>query len=86
MTAPCPDPAAWISERFPGWRGWVSQSGRWWAMHAGALTARQVGSGCLPLLHAEDRDGLAARIREQEILRNQHPAQRLAYSRWRSTR
>lgn len=76
MTAPL-DPAGWISSRFPGWRGWVSQTGRWWAMDESALTAGQVSAGCLPLLHAEDAAALAARIQAQETLRHQHPAHRL---------
>jgi hypothetical protein len=75
------DSAEWISEQYPGWRAWVSQTGRWWAIYEQVLTAGQVSCGCLPLLQAEDRDGLAGRIREQETLRTQHPAERLSHSR-----
>jgi hypothetical protein len=74
---PGDDPVARIGEDFPGWRAWVSATGRWWAMYDAVLAPGQVSAGCLPLLHAEDMDKLAARIREQDILRAQHPAQRL---------
>lgn len=82
MTEHSIDPAEWISGQYPGWRAWVSQTGRWWAIYDQILTAGQVSSGCLPLLQAEDGDKLADRIREQETLRAQHPTQRLADSRW----
>jgi hypothetical protein len=71
------DPAARIGIEFAGWRAWVSTTGRWWAMYDAVLAPGQVSAGCLPLLHAEDEDHLSARIREQDILRSQHPAQRL---------
>jgi hypothetical protein len=46
-------------------------------MYEAVLAPGQISAGCLPLLHAEDEDRLIARIREQDILRSQHPAQRL---------
>jgi hypothetical protein len=71
---PPPDPAGWITQQFPGWRAWVSQTGRWWAKHDMALTAGQADAGCLHLLHTYSPEELAARVREQEILRRQHAA------------
>ncbi|MEP7022807.1 MAG: hypothetical protein ABJB47_03140 [Actinomycetota bacterium] len=68
------DPAVWVSEQFPGWRAWASQTGRWWAMHDADLTASQAAAGCLPLLHTYSPETLATRLREQETLRRQHPA------------
>lgn len=67
-----PDPAGWITQQFPGWQAWASQTGRWWAKHDGALTASQAGAGCLELLHGYSPEDLAARVREQESLRLQH--------------
>jgi len=77
MTSASGDPAGWIGERLPGWRAWVSQTGRWWAMHDAVLTRGQTDAGCLPLLWADDGDHLAARIQEQDALRQLHPALRL---------
>jgi hypothetical protein len=77
MTGGSPDPAGQIGDSFPGWRAWVSQTGRWWAMHDAVLSRGQTATGCLPLLWAEDGDQLAARIQEQEALRGLHPALRL---------
>jgi hypothetical protein len=79
MTASPPDPAGLISQQFPGWRAWVSQTGRWWAKHDGALTAGQADAGCLHLLHTYSPEELAARVREQEILR-QHADEATASS------
>lgn len=73
MTASPPDPAGLITQQFPGWRAWASQTGRWWAKHDGALTAGQADAGCLHLLHGYSPEELAARVREQETLR-QHAA------------
>lgn len=53
-------------DSFPGWRVWVSQTGRWWAMREAVLSRSQADAGCLPLLWAEDADQLAARIQEQK--------------------
>ena len=81
MTAPPPDPAGWITQQFPGWQAWASQTGRWWAKHDGALTAGQADAGCLHLLHTYSPEELAARLREQETLRRQHAA-RATTSTW----
>jgi hypothetical protein len=66
-----------IGARFPGWRAWISQTGRWWAIRDTTLTAAQISAGCLPLLHADNGEHLVARIGEQETLRGQDPAERL---------
>lgn len=60
-----------------GWKMWVSTSGRHWAMREAVLSPGQIADGSLPLLHAEDAAGLAARIREQEMLRELEPGDRL---------
>lgn len=82
MTGSPPDPASLISQQFPGWRAWVSQTGRWWAKHDGDLTAGQADAGCLHLLHTYSSEDLADRVREQETLR-QHADE--AASTWPDT-
>jgi hypothetical protein len=62
----------------PGWKLWVSASGRHWAMREDVLSPGQIADGSLPLLHAEDAAALAARIREQETLRQLEPGDRLS--------
>ena len=52
----------------PGWRTWVSTTGRWWAVREAALTGRQVDVGCVRQLHAASPEALSRRIREQEAL------------------
>lgn len=52
----------------PGWRTWVSTTGRWWAVRDGALTSRQVTAGCVRQLHAETQEGLCRRISDQDAL------------------
>jgi hypothetical protein len=79
-TASPPDPAGLITQQFPGWRAWASQTGRWWAKHDGVLTAGQADAGCQFLLHGYSPEELAGRVREQETLR-QH-ADEAATSRW----
>jgi hypothetical protein len=65
-----PDLAAGL----PDWAVWVNGSGRWWAIYKAVLSSRQIAAGCLPLIVADDRTALAARICEQEALRTQfHP-------------
>ena len=56
-----------------GWSTWVSQTGRWWAVHDQALSASEVAAGCRPVLYAEDFAALAERISEQNRLRAQLP-------------
>jgi hypothetical protein len=62
-------PAPLGGELLPDWQPWVSVSGRWWAAYRATLTHRQIDAGCLPLLHADDQEELAAAIRAQEELR-----------------
>ena len=57
----------------PGWRIWISATGRWWALRRDPLTAAQITAGALPLLHADTGTGLAAQIRRQANL-NPGPA------------
>jgi hypothetical protein len=61
-----PDPAAVIRQQYPGWILWVSGTGRWWASRKVELTAADVAAGCVPFLHADDPDTLAAQIRTQQ--------------------
>ena len=56
-----------------GWSTWVSQTGRWWAVHDQALSASEVAAGCRPVLYAEDYEALAERISEQDKLRARLP-------------
>jgi hypothetical protein len=65
MPAP-PDPAAVIRQQHPGWTIWVSDTRRWWAFRTLELTAADVAAGCVPFLHADDRDTLASQIRAQQ--------------------
>jgi hypothetical protein len=59
----------------PGWRLWVSSTGRHWALRCTALTAAQVAAGARPLLCAEDDAGLAEEIRVQgELIDPLQPA------------
>ena len=57
----------------PAWAIWVNGSGRWWAIYKAVLSSTQISAGCLPLIVADDRMALAARIREQEALRAKSP-------------
>jgi hypothetical protein len=63
-----PDPA----DEYRAWSVWVSGTGHWWAIYKAVLTSRQIASGCLPLVVADDRVALATRIREQEAIRAQY--------------
>ncbi|HEV8220172.1 MAG TPA: hypothetical protein VGQ05_07910 [Streptosporangiaceae bacterium] len=56
-----------------GWSTWVSQTGRWWAVHDQALSASELAAGCRPVLYAEDFEALSERISEQDKLRAQFP-------------
>jgi hypothetical protein len=53
---------------FPGWRLWVSSTGRHWALRCAVLTAAQIAAGARPLLWAEDGTGLVALISVQDGL------------------
>jgi hypothetical protein len=50
------------AQDIPGWRLWVSSTGRWWALRQTALTAAQVAAGCEPLIYVTDSPALAAPI------------------------
>jgi hypothetical protein len=53
------------------WSTWVSQTGRWWAVHDQTLSASELAAGCRPVLYAEDFAALAERISQQDKLRAQ---------------
>ncbi len=48
------------------WAIWLSDTGTWWAARTHGLTAGQITSGCVPFLRADDPDGLATAIRDQD--------------------
>jgi hypothetical protein len=52
----------------PGWRLWVSATGRHWAIRCASLTAAQIAAGARPILWAEDHAGLVALIVAQDEL------------------
>jgi hypothetical protein len=52
----------------PGWRLWVSSTGRWWALRQTALTPAQITAGCRPLIYAPDNPALTALIGAQNEL------------------
>jgi hypothetical protein len=52
----------------PGWRLWVSATGRHWAIRCAILTAAQITGGAKPILWAQDGAGLAALISAQDEL------------------
>jgi hypothetical protein len=72
MTAP-PGGFAQPAQDIPGWRLWLSATGRWWALQQVALTAAQVTAGCRPLIYAADNPTLVTLIRAQDNLRASCP-------------
>jgi hypothetical protein len=50
------------------WGIWLSDTGRWWASHRGALTAAELAAGCVPFVRADTSSQLAERIQAQEDL------------------
>jgi hypothetical protein len=48
------------------WGVWLSETGWWWATRTHVLTARQLGAGAVPHLHADSPDELKELIRQQE--------------------
>jgi hypothetical protein len=68
MSASQPRSAAPPGLECPGWRTWVSTTGRWWAVREAALTGQQVDAGCVRQLHAASLEGLSRRISDQEAL------------------
>jgi hypothetical protein len=67
VTAP-PGGYAQPAQDHPGWRLWVSSTGRWWALRQTALTATQITAGCRPLIYASDSAALTVMIRAQNDL------------------
>jgi len=53
------------AQDIPGWRLWVSATGRHWAIRCHILTAAQIGAGARPLLWAQDHPALATLISAQ---------------------
>lgn len=74
MTTPPRGPGL-VAGDIPGWQPWISSTGRWWAACQHTLTRRQLHAGCQPLVYGSTQEELATRIRDQETLRTQHPAQ-----------
>jgi hypothetical protein len=68
MSTSRPGPAASPGLQCPGWRTWVSTTGRWWAVREGTLTRRQAAAGCVRQLHAPTQEGLSRRISDQDAL------------------
>ncbi len=68
MIASQPGPAPPSELEHPGWRTWVSTTGRWWAVREAVLTRRQIAAGCVPQLHAATPEGLSRRISDQDAL------------------
>jgi hypothetical protein len=58
------------------WGVWLSDTGRWWASRRDALTAAELGEGCVPFIRADTTDELAERIQEQEELCSPPPGVR----------
>jgi hypothetical protein len=66
---------------FPGWRLWISDTGRWWAFRTSvsALTIDQIRAGCRLIVQADTSDALYSAIRaeieaEVEVERKPPPA------------
>ncbi len=53
-----------LEAEFPGWRVWISGTGRWWAYRtsACALTIEQLRAGCRLIVQADTAEALAAAI------------------------
>ncbi len=68
-----PDHAAGLSQEFPGWALGLTETGRWWAFRRDVLSATDQAAGCVPFLHADGPEDLAARLRAQEALRPWQP-------------
>jgi hypothetical protein len=54
-----------LEAEFPGWRLWISDTGRWWAFRtsACALTIEQMRAGCRLIVQADTADALYSAIR-----------------------
>lgn len=53
-----------IEGDFPGWRVWVSDTGRWWAFRAAArpLNIQQMRAGCRLIVQADTSEALQTAI------------------------
>jgi hypothetical protein len=56
-----------VETEFPGWRLWISDTGRWWAFRtaASALTIEQMRAGCRLIVQADTSDALYSAIRAE---------------------
>jgi hypothetical protein len=56
-----------LEAEFPGWRLWISDTGRWWAFRtsANALTIEQMRGGCRLIVQADTSDALYSAIRAE---------------------
>jgi hypothetical protein len=70
---PVPCDAAAIRAQFPGWTIWISGTGRWWASRQAELKAADLAAGCVPFLHADEPEALAAQIRAQQAAAGGRP-------------
>ena len=50
------------------WGIWLSDTGRWWAARRAALSAAELGAGCVPFVRADTADQLAERIQLQDVI------------------
>jgi hypothetical protein len=56
-----------LEAEFPGWRLWISDTGRWWAFRtsACALTIEQLRAGCRLIVQADTADALYSAVRAE---------------------
>lgn len=56
-----------LEAEFPGWRLWISDTGRWWAFRTSsrALTIEQMRAGCRLIVQADTSDALHSAIRAE---------------------
>jgi hypothetical protein len=56
-----------LEAEFPGWRLWISDTGRWWAFRtsACALTIEQLRAGCRLIVQADTSEALYSAIRDE---------------------
>ncbi|RJL31747.1 hypothetical protein [Bailinhaonella thermotolerans] len=55
-----------VADQFPGWMTFQSNAGRWWASLRRELTRYEMAECCDRMVDADDLDGLADKLREQE--------------------
>ncbi|GAB2802538.1 hypothetical protein GCM10027176_03870 [Actinoallomurus bryophytorum] len=69
-----------LEAEFPGWRLWISDTGRWWAFRtsACALTIEQLRAGCRLIVQADTSDALYSAIRAAEIEAERATGQRVS--------